>query len=164
MCYQAMFPDDDRNERDDPLYAFKAVLEPDTLYYHEAMREKDRGKFRKALFKEVEDQFQNGNFTIISKSEVPEGEVILSVVRQMRRKKDMKAGAIKKCKARLNIDGSRMKHGVHYNETYLLVASWNSIRMLLTLTAVHGWHTKQIDFVQEFAQAPVKKTCTCRCR
>jgi hypothetical protein len=30
--------------------------------------------------------------------------------------------------------------------------------MLLTLTAVHGWHTKQIDFVQAFAQAPVEKT------
>ncbi len=34
----------------------------------------------------------------------------------------------------------------------------NSIQMLLTLTAVHGWHTKQIDFVQAFAQAPVEKT------
>ena len=42
----------------------------------------------------------------------------------------------------LNIDGSRMKHGVHYNETYSPVASWNSVCMLLTLTAVHGWHTK----------------------
>jgi hypothetical protein len=30
--------------------------------------------------------------------------------------------------------------------------------MLLTLTALHGWHTKQIDFVQAFAQAPIEKT------
>jgi hypothetical protein len=30
--------------------------------------------------------------------------------------------------------------------------------MLLTMTAVHGWHTKQIDFVQAFAQAPAEKT------
>jgi hypothetical protein len=30
--------------------------------------------------------------------------------------------------------------------------------MLLTLTTVHGWHTKQIEFVQAFAQAPVEKT------
>ena len=51
-----------------------------------------------------------------------------------------------------------MRHGVHYNETYSPVASWNSVRMLLTLTAVHGWHTKQIDYVQAFAQAPVEKT------
>ncbi|KAI2512019.1 hypothetical protein MHU86_2307 [Fragilaria crotonensis] len=30
--------------------------------------------------------------------------------------------------------------------------------MLLTLTAAHGWYTKQIDFVQAFAQAPVERT------
>jgi hypothetical protein len=157
MCYQAMFPDD-RYEHDDPLYAFKAVSDPDTLYYHEAMKEKDRTKFQEAMSKEVNDQFENGNFTVIPKSEVPEGNVILPAVWQMRRKRDVKTGAIKKYKARLNIDGSRMRHGVHFNETYSPVASWNSVRMLLTLTAVHGWHTKQIDFVQAFAQAPVEKT------
>ena len=157
MCYQAMFPDD-TYEHEDPLYAFKAVSDPDTMYYHEAMKEKDRDEFKDAMIKEVTDQFENGNFTIIPKSEVPEGDVILPAVWQMRRKRDVKSGAIKKYKARLNIDGSRMKHGVHYNETYSPVASWNSVRMLLTLTAVHGWHTKQIDFVQAFAQAPVEKT------
>jgi Reverse transcriptase (RNA-dependent DNA polymerase) len=26
------------------------------------------------------------------------------------------------------------------------------------MTVAHGWHTKQIDFVQAFAQAPVEKT------
>jgi hypothetical protein len=51
-----------------------------------------------------------------------------------------------------------MKHGIHYNKTYSPVASWNSVQMLLTLTAVHGWHTSQIDFVQAFAPAPVEKT------
>jgi hypothetical protein len=30
--------------------------------------------------------------------------------------------------------------------------------MLLILTAIHGWHTKQIDYIQAFAQAPVEKT------
>ena len=51
-----------------------------------------------------------------------------------------------------------MRHGIHYDETYSPVASWNSVRMLLTLTAVHNWHTKQIDYVQAFAQAPVERT------
>jgi hypothetical protein len=35
----------------------------------------------------------------------------------MRRKRDAKTGEIKKYKACLNIDGSRMKFGEHYNET-----------------------------------------------
>jgi Reverse transcriptase (RNA-dependent DNA polymerase) len=157
MCYNAMFTDD-KYEYDDPLHVYKAVSDPDTLYYHEAMREHDKDKFRESMLKEVTDQFENGNFTVIHKSQVPKGQVILPAVWQMRRKRDVMTGAIKKYKARLNIDGSRMRHGVHYDETYAPVASWNSVRMLLTLTVVHGWHTKQIDYVQAFAQAPVEKT------
>jgi hypothetical protein len=76
----------------------------------------------------------------------------------MPRKRDARTYRIKKYKARLNIDGSRMKYGEHYNETYLPGVSWNSVCMLLTMTAVYGWHTKQIDFVQAFALAPVEKT------
>ena len=76
----------------------------------------------------------------------------------MKRKRDARTGSIKKHKARLNIDGSRMRKGEHYDMTHVPVASWNSVRMLLTLTALHGWTTKQIDFVQAFAQAPIEKT------
>jgi hypothetical protein len=152
-----MFPDDE-HEHDDPLLAYKAVSDPDTLYYHQAIKEPDRELFEKGMEKEIHDQFENGNFTIIHKSKVPQGETVLPAVWQMKRKRDAKTGAIKKYKARLNIDGSRMRHGVHYDETYSPVASWNSVRMLLTLTAVHNWHTKQIDYVQAFAQAPVERT------
>ena len=155
-CVQAMFPDD-QFEYANPLHAYKAVSDPDTLYYHEVMKEPDRKEFQSAMSKEVNDQFENGNFTVVPRSKVPEGHVILPAVWQMRRKRDVRSGAIKKYKARLNIDGSRMKHGVRFDETYSPVASWNSVRMLLTLTAVHGWHTKQIDFVQAFAQALVEK-------
>jgi Reverse transcriptase (RNA-dependent DNA polymerase) len=158
FCYVAMFPDDDATDYDDPLLAFKAVSDPDTLYYHEAMREEDSESFKTSMLKELTDQFENGNFTVIRKTEVPEGNTILPAVWQMKRKRDAKTGAIKKHKARLNIDGSRMKKGEHYDMTYSPVASWNSVRMLLTLTALHGWHTKQIDFVQAFAQAPIEKT------
>ena len=158
FCYVAMFPNDDCWAYCDPLVTYKAVSDPDTLYYHQAMKEKDRERFQESMLKEVTDQFDNGNFTVIHKSEVPKGQTILPAVWQMRRKRDAKDGSIKKYKARLNIDGSRMKRGEHYDETYSPVASWNSVRMLLTLTAVHGWHTKQIDFVQAFAQAPVEKT------
>ena len=157
-CYAAMFPDDQKISNDDPLLAYKAVSDPDTLYYHQAMREPDREEFEASMEKEVSDQFDNGNFTVVRRSEVPAGQTILPAVWQMRRKRDARTGRIKKYKARLNIDGSRMRKGEHYDMTYSPVASWNSVRMLLTLTALHGWHTKQIDFVQAFAQAPIEKT------
>ena len=93
---------------DDPM-AFKASTDPDIMYMHEAVREKDKHKFIEAMEKEVRDQMDNGNFTIVRKSEVPEGKVILPAVWQMRRKGDIKTRMVKKYKARLNIDGSRMK-------------------------------------------------------
>jgi hypothetical protein len=50
-----------------------------------------------------------------------------------------------------------MKKGIHYTETYAPIATWNSIRLLLTLTAVHRWHTKTMDYVLAYTQAPVEK-------
>ena len=49
-----------------------------------------------------------------------------------------------------------MQKGIHYNESYTPVAKWNSICLLLTMIALHGWHTKQLDYVAEFPQASVE--------
>ena len=64
---------------------------------------------------------------------------------------------VKRWKSRLNVDGSRMKKGVHYDKVYVPVASWISIRLLLTMIVLHNWTTKQIDYVQAFPQAPAEK-------
>merc|ERR1712155_382669 len=75
----------------------------------------------------------------------------------MCRKRDQTAGAIKKYKARLNVDGSRMQRGVDYQESYAPVTSWDTVRLMLTLTLVHKWHSCQIDYVSAFPQAPIEK-------
>jgi Reverse transcriptase (RNA-dependent DNA polymerase) len=66
--------------------------------------------------------------------------------------------AIKKWKARLNIDGLRMVKGVHYEESHSPVASWNLIRTMLLLAAQYNWHTVQLDYVLAFPQAPIERT------
>ena len=136
---------------------FKASTDPDTMYLHEAMKEPDREKFKEAMQREVDDQMNNGNFSIMKRIDVPRDKPILPAVWQMKRKRDIKTRQVKKYKARLNIDGSRMKAGVHYDQTYAPVASWNSVRMLLALASIHGWHTKQIDYVLAFPQALVER-------
>jgi hypothetical protein len=108
------------------------------MYMHEAMREPDRQEFIKAMQKEVLDQMNNGNFSLIKRVDVPEDKTILRAVWQMKRKRDIKTRAVKKWKARLNIDCSKMKYGTHYDETYAPVARWNSIRLLLSMAAIHG--------------------------
>jgi Reverse transcriptase (RNA-dependent DNA polymerase) len=34
--------------------------------------------------------------------------------------------------------------------------AWSTVRMLLTLSEIHGWHARQINFVLAFPQAKVK--------
>ena len=129
LCLEAMYPNSTTGY-ENPLMAFKANTDPDTMYHREAMRELDKEEFIKAMQKEADDQAKNGNFTIIPKSEVPKGATLLPAVWQMRQKRDIRTRAIKKYKAQLNIDGSGTRHGVHYYQTYAPVTSWNAIRLL----------------------------------
>jgi hypothetical protein len=80
-----------------------------------------------AMRKEVKDQSENRNFSIVKRLTVPEGVIMLPTVWQMKRKRDIKTREIKKYNVRLNIYGSKMEKGVHYSETYAPVASWNTI-------------------------------------
>jgi hypothetical protein len=71
------------------------------------------------MSKEINDQFENGNFTVVQhKSKVPTDQVVLPAVWQMRRKRNARTSQMKKYKTRLNIDGSRMRHGIHYKQTF----------------------------------------------
>ena len=74
----------------------------------------------------------------------------------MKRKRDIRTRKVKKWKAQLNIDRSKMRPD-QYDLTNAPVASWNSIRLLLGLTTIHNWHTIQIDYVLAFPQAPVER-------
>ena len=158
LCLESLFPNYEIDRLGSlPLHAYKATIDPDTMYLHEAMREKDWTEFRKAMQKEIDDRVEGENFEIVKRSMVPEGAKVLPAVWQLKRKRDIKSGAIKKYKARLNIDGSRMEKGIHYDDSYAPVASWNSIRLLLAMAATHGWHTRQLDYVAAFPQAPVER-------
>ena len=118
--------------------AYKDTADPDSMYLHQALKQPDKVQFLEAMISEIDAMVKKGIFKVIKQSEIPKNTKVLPTVWQMRRKRDIKTRQIKKHKARLNIDGSRMEKGVHHEQTYAPVASWNSIRMLLTLTAVHA--------------------------
>ena len=59
-------------EMHNPILAYKAV-NPDILRLHEAMQAKDQKEFKAAMQKEVNDQIDNGNFSVILRSKAPEG-------------------------------------------------------------------------------------------
>ena len=154
---QTLFPDHQEQDFDNPLLAFKSTSDPDTLYYHEAMKMKDRREFIKAMEEEIRDNFKHNNFSVVHKSQVPEGATVLPSVWQLRRKRHIKTGAIKRYKARINVDGSRMIHNVHYTKTYAPVASWATIRLILTIALMFKWPTRQLDYKLAFPQAPIER-------
>ena len=106
---------------------------------------------------EVRYQMDNRKFSIIKRTQVPKGRTILPCVWQMKRNHYIMTINIKRWKARLHVDGSRMKKGVHYYKVYAPVASWTSISLLLTMIVLHHWTTNQIDYVQAFPQEPADK-------
>ena len=123
---------------------YKATSDPDSMYLHEAMQQEDKTELIKAMMEEVRDQTDNGNFSIIKRNQVPKGSTILPCVCQIKRKRHIMTRNIKRSKARLNVDGSRMTKRVHYDKVYAPDASWTSIRLLLTMIVLHNWTTKNI--------------------
>jgi hypothetical protein len=51
----------------------------------------------------------------------------------MKRKRKPSTGEISKYKARMNVDGSQMVKGLHYEETYAPVVQWATIRFLISM-------------------------------
>jgi hypothetical protein len=112
---------------ENPLYAFKAKIDPDMMYLYEALKEPNQKKFIHAMDKELSNQLKHGNFTVVHKSTVPEGATVLPTVWAMQRKCKQDTGKVYKYKGRLNVDGSKQTKGVNYWETYSPVATWGSI-------------------------------------
>jgi Reverse transcriptase (RNA-dependent DNA polymerase) len=131
LSLQAMFPDEVSTIWDHPLMAYAASSDPDTLYYHEAMKAPDAPEFLKAMQEEVNGQMDNEVYELILRSELPEGATVLPAVWAMRQKRKSKTGEVYRYKSRLNIGGHKQRPGLDYEQTHAPVATWPSIRLLL---------------------------------
>ena len=155
--YDALHKDDYEIQDDmkDPI-AFLAKSDRDTMYYHQAMKQPDKIQFQHAMEKEFLDHSRRKYWELCHLDDVPKGTKILDSIWSMKRKRDILTRKIIKWKARLTVHGGQQEYGVNYTETYSPVASWYSIRMLLTLATLHNWHTRQVDFVLAYPQAPIE--------
>jgi hypothetical protein len=145
------------DESEEPKEVFALAASKDyTMYYHEAIRGPDREQFKGAMKQEVDAHTRNKVWELIKKSAVPKDHKIMPSVWSMKRKRKIATREIYKWKTRLNIDGSKQEEGVNFWETFAPVASWSTIRMVLILALIHGWDTRQIDFVLAYTQAAVE--------
>jgi hypothetical protein len=142
---------------EDPI-AFAASSSPDTMYLHEALKAPDREQFIKAMVEEVQAHEGKEHWELVPKSDVPDNTLILPAVWSMKRKRRINTREVYKWKARLNVHGGKQIKNVHYWETYSPVVKWSSIRLFLTLAAIKGWRTRQVDFVLAYPQADIETT------
>ena len=66
-------------------------------------------------------------------------------------------GRIMKHKSRLCAHGGMQQWGIDYWETYAPVVNWLSIRTLLVLSILFGYHSRSIDFVLAFPQVKLEE-------
>jgi hypothetical protein len=156
--YEVLHEDDYRLQDDmaDPIAFLSHHSDPDTMYFHEAIRQPDREDFIKAIIKEINDHITRKHWILVPREKVPKGTKILDSVWAMKRKRDLVTGEVYKHKARLNVHGGQQQFGVNYFETYSPVVTWFSLRTMLTLSLLYDWHTRQVDFILAYPQAPIE--------
>ena len=141
---------------EDPIQAYAASADPDTMYYHEAMKAPDKENFKEAMRQEVNSHTENEVWELVPAASVPEGVKVLPSVWAMKRKRKIATREVYKWKARLNVDGSKQEHGINFWDTFSPVASWAAIRLVLIAALINGWQTRQVDFVLAYTQADVE--------
>ena len=62
----------------------------ETLYYHKILREPDKDHFIEAMHIKANDQYENGNFSIILRKHLPEGAKVHRCVWHLKWKRDIK--------------------------------------------------------------------------
>jgi hypothetical protein len=145
-----------QNAAEDPISFAANKSDPDTMHYRQAMRVDDAQEFEMAMLDEVNAHTSKGHWELWEKSKVPANQKVLSAVWAFKRKRRIETREVYKYKARINAHGGQQTHGVNYWETHSPVVNWYSIRLCLTLVLLHGWKTRQLDFVLAFPQADVE--------
>ena len=154
--YKVMHEDDYimQEQMKDPI-AFKASSDRDTMYFHQAMQVPDKTEFIQAIVKEINDHVEGNHWELVPASQVPKGTKVLDSVWAMKRKRDIKTRKVYKHKACLNIHGGQQEYGIHFTDTYSPVVTWPAVRLLLILSKLNGYVTKQVDFVLAYPQADI---------
>jgi len=135
-------------------HAFLSTVDNGTYTLKEMLQQSDKAEFIKAMQVEVSDHESRGHWSLMKRSEMPEGTKTILAIWSFKRKL-YPDGSINKYKARLCAHGGMQTWGENFWETYAPVVNWLSVRILFALSIIHDLDTRSIDFVLAFPQAPL---------
>jgi hypothetical protein len=153
-CHSFLMDDDQTLQ----AHAARAVTDPDTLTYEQAMITNldERDQWKIAAENEIKQLVEN--HTWVEVPLVSAKTKILPVTWVFRRKKTPD-GTIKKYKGRLCVRGDlgTEEHNAGETTTHAPVAALPTVRLFLVFCLSLGWFTYSIDFSNAFVQAKLGK-------
>ena len=120
----------------------------------------DKTEFLQAMKKKIHDLTKDKVWQIEAKKNIPPDAKLICLIWSFKRKRNP-LGVLLKHKARLCVHGGMQTKGVDYWHMYAPVVNWSIVRLVLLLTELAGWHSRQIDYVLAFSQAPIDTTVYC---
>jgi len=116
--------------------AFKAskTKDPDSPNYTEAVYGEYSAEFQQAMIDEITALEKYKTWTVVKKTQVPEGANVLHGTWAFRIKR-LPDGTLRKHKARFCARGDKQIAGVDYFDKYAPVVQWSTVRMMLCIAA-----------------------------
>jgi hypothetical protein len=135
----------------------KKGVDPDYPTFAQAVSGPDCDEWEAAMQAELDTLTGMKTWMVVPRSEAEsKGRRIIKSTWAFRQKRTLDGVPTKK-KARLCMRGDTMKKDVDYFESYSPVVQWSSVRLMLILSIVHRLETRQVDYVNAFAQADLDK-------
>ena len=149
---------------DDPLGFASSVRkfqkkgqDPDLPTFEQAMQSDEVPQWLAAMKKEIDTLTRIGTWEVVRRADVIQRQRRVLKSMWAFRKKRLPDGSLSKFKARFCVRGDMQVEGEDYFESYAPVVQWSTVRLMLILSMVYGMDTRQVDYVNAFAQADLEE-------
>ena len=133
--------------------SFVAFEENEPQTYKAALRSPDSDKWKVAINEELNALDRNNTWTVVDR---PPGRKIVDC-RWVFRIKKAADRSIERYKARLVAKGFTQVPGTDFDETFSPVVRYDSLRLLIALTAAKNWKPQQCDIKSAFLYGELKE-------
>ncbi|KAH9678410.1 hypothetical protein KPL71_025698 [Citrus sinensis] len=136
------------------LTAAQEVNEEEPRTYKEAINNRDKLKWKKAMDEEIESLMKNGTWKLIVR---PEKRKTVSCKWIFKIKEGIFDAEPSRFKARLVARGFTQREGIDFNEIFSPVVKHASIRVILALVAIQDMYLEQMDVKTAFLHGELQE-------